>query len=128
MGCWPLWMMMLACARTPGSCTAMASMTGATLRGKYARLIQLMPSPDLPSWITAFHCAKRAGGHSALVPGFEYGPNQRDHSLPGASVLPERTKNSRRGAPDDAASFSAPLSEGPGGGLHQSRRPHCEKS
>src|SRR6202171_6858321 len=99
-------------------------MTGSTFHGKYARLIQLMPSPDLPSWITAFHCAKRGGGHSALVPGFEYGPNQRDHSLPGSSVLPERTKNSTRGA---AADLSAGLSE-EADGLHQSRRPHFEKS
>src|ERR1700719_3910884 len=111
--------MTLACARTPGSCTAMASMTGATLRGRYARLIQLMPSPDLPSWITAFHCAKRAGGHSAVAPGFAYGPNQRDHSLPGSPVWPERMKISSRGE-RDAADFSPLLSGGAAGGLHQS--------
>src|SRR5579859_1262513 len=118
-------MITLLCARTPGSCTAMPSITGATLRGRYARLTQLMPSPERPSWITAFHCANRAGGHSVATPAFVYGPNHRDHSLPGSSVLPERTKNSTRAAPLDLA---ATLSSGVGGGLHQSSRPHCEKS
>src|SRR6267378_2643568 len=78
--------------------------------------------------MTAFHWTKRAGGHSALVPGFAYGPNQRDHSLPGSSVLPERTKNSRRGASDRDDDLAPVFSEDEGGGLHQSRRPHWEKS
>src|SRR6266404_1521120 len=76
----------------------------------------------------AFHCTKRAGGHSVLLPGLEYGPNQRDHSFPGSSVLPERAKNSRRGELDDAEDLPAGLSAAAGGGLHQSRRPHWEKS
>src|ERR1700684_2681072 len=71
--------------------------------------------------MTAFHCAKRAGGASTTV-GFEYGPYQRDHSLPGSSVLPERTKNSRRGSVEADFVFWAV-----GGGLHQSMRPHFEK-
>src|SRR5438034_4791315 len=37
----PAWL----CARTPVSCRAIPSITGATLRGKYARLTQSMPSP-----------------------------------------------------------------------------------
>src|ERR1700742_935779 len=74
--------------------------------------------------MTAFHCAKRAGGASTAL-GFVYGPYQRDHSLPGSSVLPERTKNSRRGSFEFAVEdfvFGAV-----GGGLHQSIRPHLEK-
>src|SRR6202023_1908039 len=74
--------------------------------------------------MTALHCTKRAAGDSARVPGLEYGPNQRDHSLPGASVLPERTKNSKRGALKEATECAGAA----GGGLHQSSRPHCEKS
>src|SRR5580700_3964577 len=77
--------------------------------------------------MTAFHCAKRAAGASTLDPDFEFGPNQRDHSLPGSSVLPERTKNSRRGSPPDAAADFVEAAA-VGGGPHQSRRPHCEKS
>src|SRR5262245_13986369 len=84
-----------------------------------------MPSPVRPSWITAFHWKKRAAGASTALPGLVYGPDQRDHSLPGSSVLPDRTKNSSRGSLDlllALASFPD------GGGPHQSRRPHCEKS
>src|SRR6185369_2918929 len=73
--------------------------------------------------MTAFHCTKRAAGDCTVV-GFEYGPNQRDHSLPGSSVFPDRTKNSRRGSPDEAVDFAA----GTGGGLHHSMRPHCENN
>src|SRR2546429_10018780 len=62
----PAWL----CARTPGSWSAIPSMTGATLRGKYARLTQSMPSPGRPSWIVAFHCAKRAEGASMAAPDF----------------------------------------------------------
>src|ERR1700675_1033345 len=76
--------------------------------------------------MTAFHWKNLALGASTALPGFAYGPNQRDHSLPGSSVLPERTKNSRRGAPPEAADFVEAAVAG--GGPHQSRRPHCEKS
>src|SRR5262249_54070830 len=101
----------------------MPSITSATLRGRYARLTQSIPSPGRPSWITAFHCTNRAAGDSTVV-GFEYGPNQRDHSFPGSSVFPERTKNSSRGSPDAPVDF--PLEAG--GGLHHSMRPHCENN
>src|ERR1700730_16474918 len=74
--------------------------------------------------MTAFHCANRAVGAPTLAPDCEYGPNQRDHSLPGSSVLPERTKNSSRGSPDDPPDRAGAA----GGGLHHSIRPHCEKS
>src|SRR5580704_14630426 len=77
--------------------------------------------------MTAFHWKNLALGASTALPGFEYGPNQRDHSLPGSSVLPERTKNSRRGSPPDELADFAPLAVA-GGGPHQSSRPHWEKS
>src|SRR6266576_7141228 len=72
----------------------------------------------------AFHCTKRAGGTSVALPDFVYGPCQGDHSRPGSSVFPERTKNSRRGSFE----LVEDLAEAAGGGLHHSRRPHCEKS
>src|SRR6267378_2261388 len=72
----------------------------------------------------AFHCTNRAGGASVALPDFAYGPNQRDHSRPGSSVFPERTKNSRRGSLDAVEDFAAPA----GAGLHHSMRPQCEKS
>src|SRR5256885_7433537 len=72
----------------------------------------------------AFHCTKRAGGASVALPDFVYGPNQRDHSRPGSSVFPERTKNSSRGSADAFEDLAAPA----GGGLHHSMRPQCEKS
>src|SRR5256885_16658674 len=89
-----------------------------------------MPSPGRPLRITAFHCTNRARGHSACVPILEYGPNQRAHSLPGSSVLPERTKNSSLGRDDVAADLASLLPNAPGvfGGLHHSKRPHSEKS
>src|SRR6267143_5332244 len=74
--------------------------------------------------MTAFHCTKRAGGASITLPDFVYGPNQRDHSRPGSSVFPERTKNSRRGSFDGVEDFAGLA----GGGLHHSMRPQCEKS
>src|SRR5580704_11907156 len=77
--------------------------------------------------MTAFHWKNLALGASTALPGFEYGPNQRDHSLPGSSVLPERTKNSRRGSPPDELADFAALAVA-GGGPHQSSRPHWEKS
>src|SRR6516164_9107091 len=83
--------------------------------------------------MTAFHCTNRADGASVGVPGFVKGPNQRDHSLPGSSVLPLRTKNSMRGSFPFAAPELEPEAEpgfaaGASGGLHHSMRPHCEKS
>src|SRR6266446_8585389 len=72
----------------------------------------------------AFHCTNRAGGASIAAPDFVYGPNQRDHSRPGSSVFPERTKNSRRGSLE----FAEGLTAAARGALHHSRRPHCEKS
>src|SRR6266550_2222631 len=72
----------------------------------------------------AFHCTNRAGGASVALPDFAYGPCQRDHSRPGSSVFPERTKNSRRGSFELAEDFA----EAADGGLHHSRRPHCENS
>src|SRR5882762_6333211 len=74
--------------------------------------------------MTAFHCTKRAGGASITLPDFVYGPYQRDHSRPGSSVFPERTKNSRRGSFE----LAEDLTEAAGGRLHHSRRPHCERS
>ncbi len=78
--------------------------------------------------MTAFHWKNLALGASTALPGFEYGPNQRDHSFPGSSVLPERTKNSRRGSPPGAEADLVEAAAAAGGGPHQSRRPHCEKS
>src|SRR2546423_6066343 len=91
-------------------------------------LTQSIPSPGRPSRTTAFHCTKRAAGGSTCVPLFEYGPNQRDHSLPGSSVLPERTKNSSLGRADALEDLESFFSAAPTGGLHHSKRPHCEKS
>src|ERR1700676_703346 len=68
----------------------------------------------------------RAEGASMAAPDLVYGPNQRDHSLPGSSVFPERTKNSRRGLSFLAENFPELAAEG--GGDHHSTRPHCEKS
>src|SRR6266700_5417330 len=79
--------------------------------------------------MTAFHCAKRAGGASTALPELVYGPYQRDHSRPGSSVFPERTKNSRRGSFGcDAFEWAADFAPSAGGGLHHSSRPHCENS
>src|SRR5438445_13829792 len=72
----------------------------------------------------AFHCTKRAGGTSVALPDFVYGPNQRDHSRPGSSVFPERTKNSTRGSCDGAEDFAVLE----GGGRQHSKRSQCEKS
>src|ERR1700722_5941715 len=65
---WPVEIVLAALARTPGSWVAMPSITGATLRGRYARLTQSTPSPGWPPWITAFHWANRAGGISISTP------------------------------------------------------------
>src|SRR5260370_29340783 len=83
-----------------------------------------MPSPGRPSWMTAFHCTNGAEGASVALPDFVSGPYQRDHSRPGSSVFPERTKNSTRGSFDRAEDFAAAA----GAGLHHSMRPHFEKS
>src|SRR5206468_6249884 len=48
----------------------------------------------------------------------------RDHSRPGSSVFPARTKNSNRGSLGWAEDFATTA----GGGLHHSMRPHFEKS
>src|SRR5262249_40851100 len=113
------------CARTPGSCMAIPSITGAMLRGRYATLTQSIPSPGRPSSITAFHCRNRAAGPPICVPGAVYGPNHRDHSFPGSSVFPLRTKNSSRGCLFSFATFAGSFAAG---GPHHSMRPHCENS
>jgi hypothetical protein len=100
-------------------------MTGATFFGKYAALTQSIPSPGRPSWITAFHCRKRAAGASICAPGVAYGPNHRDHSFPGSSVFPLRTKISNRGSLLSLPLFAAALIAG---GPHHSMCPHCENS
>src|SRR5882724_7472785 len=82
-----------------------------------------MPSPGRPSWITAFHCTKRAAGAPICVPLVEYGPYHFDHSLPGSSVFPLRTKISSLGS-----LLFAPFLEIVTGGLHHSTRPHCENN
>src|SRR5260370_13601894 len=88
-----------------------------------------MPSPGRPSWMTAFHCTKRADGASIAVLDFVYGPYHRDHSRPGSSVFPERTKNSRRGSFACVAfAYAEDFALSTGGGLHHSMRPHFEKS
>src|SRR2546428_11298623 len=78
--------------------------------------------------MTVFHCANRAEGASVAAPDLVYGPYQRDHSLPGSSVLPLRAKNSMWGSFACAALEPAgDLAGETDGGLHHSRRPHCEK-
>src|SRR6266850_2362903 len=73
--------------------------------------------------MTAFHCTNRAAGASTCVPLDVYGPYHFDHSLPGSSVFPLRTKSSRRGS-----LLLGLLPEAVAGGLHHSTRPQCEKS
>src|ERR1700690_2383552 len=75
--------------------------------------------------MTAFHCTKRADGASMGVAVVLYGPYHLDHSLPGSSVFPLRTKNSSRGSRLSLTLFECAAA---GGGPHHSIRPHCEKS
>src|ERR1700760_46415 len=65
----------------------------------------------------------RAAGASTEVPALVYGPNHRDHSLPGSSVFPLRKKNSSLGSL--LFPFACLLEAG---GPHHSIRPHCENS
>src|SRR2546430_15107266 len=71
----------------------------------------------------AFHCTNRAAGASVCVPLLVYGLNHLDHSLPGSSVFPVRTKISSRGSLLFADPFESVVP-----GLHHSTRPHCENN
>src|SRR5450755_4672632 len=78
--------------------------------------------------MTAFHWKKRAAGASTAVPLLAYGPNHFDHSLPGSSVFPLRTKNSRRGSLESIFESGLPAPETAAAGPHHSSRPHCENN